>query len=277
MAHKLQGAPNIDQIPIQLATTSSGQANRPFPQYSGVTRYDAPLYNSNYQALILRAEKRYANGFSLLANFSWSKMLDNMTTADWYNRKPDKGVSSSNRAKRSVISWTYELPAGKGRRFASSGPLSYVIGGWNIGGINTVQSGQPLTPTANPNLCFCFSAGSDRADRIGNPDGPHKLNNWFNLAAFQHPGPLRFGNSAPGVIIGPRWWTLDMNVSKDFTLFKERPEKLNFRADIFNSLNHPNFDNPITSIFPAGAPGTTNVITSAEDPRLIQLSLRFIF
>ena len=226
---------------------------------------------------MFKVEKRYSNGLSVLSNFTWSKMLDDLSQSDLYNRRANKGVSTGNRGKRFIFSWNYELPLGKGRKFLDSGPLSYVIGGWNVGGINTVQSGIPLTPTASPNLCFCFPSGSVRADRIGNPEGAKQLRNWFNLAAFQHPGSLRFGNSAPGVIIGPGLWTLDLSVSKDVVISKEANRRFNFRADIFNSLNHANFDPPSTAIFPANAPGTTNVITSAQDPRLIQLSLRFIF
>jgi hypothetical protein len=275
MGHKLQGSVNLNQIPIQRAGPTTGQKDRPFPQFSGVTQINNDIYNSSYHALVLKVEKRYASGLSFISNYTWSKFIDDFAQMDLYNRQINKGLSSNNRTNRFVLSGTYELPVGRGRKFLNTGLLTYILGGWNIGAVNIAQSGQPLSPIASPNLCNCFSAGSVRADQIGDPTGPKQLNNWFNLAAFQYPGAFRFGNSAPGVITGPGLWTLDLSGSKDFNFTESK--RLNIRADAFNSLNHANFNNPSTSIFPAGAAGTTNVITSAGDPRLVQLSIRFIY
>jgi hypothetical protein len=225
--------------------------------------------------MVLKAEKRFASGLSFVSHYTWSKFLDDFNQSNLYNRQLNKGLSSDHRAHRLVFSGTYELPFGPGRPFLSQGVPARVLGGWNIGAVNIAQSGQPLTPGASPNLCNCFASGGVRPDRIGDAEGPRSIDNWFNVAAFQHPGAFRFGNSAPGVIIGPRLWTLDLSLSRDIS-FTERM-RLNIRGDFFNALNHTNFSNPITAIFPQGASGTTNVIRSAGDPRLIQLSGRFIF
>ena len=174
-----------------------------------------------------------------------------------------------------MFSGAYELPFGRGRTYLSRGPISRVLGGWNLGAVHIAQSGQPLTPSASPNQCNCFSAGGVRPNLVGDPKGPMSIDNWFNLAAFEHPGTFKFGNSGRGVVIGPGLWTLDLNLSKDFAITETK--KFNFRGDAFNSLNHSNFDPPSLSIFPKGAVGTTNVIRSAGDPRLLQISARFIF
>jgi hypothetical protein len=213
---------------------------------------------------------------TFITHYTWSKFLDDFSQSNLYDRSVNKGLSSDHRTNRFVFSGVYELPLGPGRRFLSGGGVAgHILGGWNLSAVNIVQSGRPLTPSASPNLCNCFSSGGVRPDQIGDPEGPKSRTNWFNIDAFQHPGPFRFGNAAPGVIIGPGLWTLDLSLSKDIH-FTERI-RLNLRGDFFNSLNHTNFDNPSVAIFPAGASGTTNVIASAGDPRLIQLSARLIF
>jgi hypothetical protein len=193
---------------------------------------------------------------------------------DLYNRQLNKGLSSQHRSGRFVFSGSYDLPAGKGRAVFREGIVSHILGGWTLAGQYIWQTGAPLTPTISPNLCFC--GAGNRPNRVGDPNtGPKTIDNWFNLAAFQHPGNLRFGNSAPGVIIGPSFKVNDFSLSKDFNFTESK--RLNVRADFFNATNLVNYGNPIVTIFPEGQPGTTNIIRSAGDPRRIQLGAKFIF
>jgi len=173
-----------------------------------------------------------------------------------------------------VFSGSYDLPAGKGRALFNEGIASKIFGNWTLAGQYIWQSGAPLTPSISPNLCFCGSG--NRPNRVGDPNtGLKTIDSWFNLAAFEHPGNLKFGNSAPGVIFGPSFKVNDVSLSKEIHFTESM--KLNFRADFFNVTNLVNYGNPSTTIFPAGQPGTTNIIRSAGDPRRIQLGAKFIF
>jgi len=114
-----------------------------------------------------------------------------------------------------VLAGTYELPLGPHRQYLTKGPLAQVLGGWNISPIVTVESGALLTPTASPNLCFCF--GSQWANRVAgsSSEGKKTIDSWFNLDAFQHPGSNTFGNTGKGVIVGPGNWNVDTSIAKD--------------------------------------------------------------
>jgi hypothetical protein len=274
--HHLQTGLQLNQIDplILTATTANQQRFRPYPQFTGVQEDNAPIGNSNYHAMLFKAEKRFAHGLSFVSNFTWSKWLDDLSRSNLYNRQADSGLSSNHRAARFVVSGSYELPFGKGRSFLKEGVLSYIAGGWNVAGTYIHQTGAPLTPVAT-NLCGCFSAGNIRPNLVGNPEGPKETTNYFNLSAFEHPGTFKFGNSAPGVIIGPGFITDDISLSRDIHFTEVM--HLNLRFDFFNAFNLVNWGNPIVTIFPANAPGTTNRITSAGDPRRIQLGARIIF
>jgi len=129
--------------------------------------------------------------------------------------------------------------------------------------------------TATPNQCNCFNDANLRPNLIGNPQGPKQINNWFNVAAFEHPGNFKFGNAGAGLVEGPGLWNIDFSIGKDARITESKV--LNFRVDMFNALNHTNFLNPIVNIFPASSPGTTNIITSSRDARRIQLGIKFNF
>lgn len=266
----------IDDVQRIAATQSRipGQADRPFPQFTGVTEQTWP-FSSNYNALLVKAEKRYSHGLTFVTHYTWSKTLDDLGPQTIYNRKQGKGPSSNMIAHRFVFAGSWDVPFGIRRAYLNKGALAYIVGGWTISPLLTIESGRYLTPTAAPNLCNCF--GSQWANRVaGAPvEGNKTIDSWFNLAAFTHPGANTLGNTGRGVIVGPGLANLDLSLAKDFN-FTER-YKLAFRGEFFNFTNHPNWGNPSTSIFPAGAAGTTNVITSAREPRRIQLGLRLQF
>lgn len=250
------------------------QADRPFPQFTGVTEQTWP-FSSNYNAVVFKVEKRYAAGLTFISHYTFSKHLDDTGPQDIYNRKQGKGPSSNMIAHRFVYAGSWDIPFGIGRPYMNRGILAHVIGGWTISPFLTVESGRYLTPSASPNLCNCF--GSQWADRLDGVEveGPKTIDAWFNLAAFTHPGVNRFGNTGRGVIVGPGVANLDLSLAKDVR-FTER-YVLALRGEFFNFTNHANWGNPSTSIFPVGAAGTTNVITSAREPRRIQIGLRFQF
>jgi hypothetical protein len=283
MGHHLFGASNINQVyPTTVDPTATNiQALRPYPQYGAVNPYLA-IGNSNYQALVFKVEKRYASGLSFVSNYTWAKFLDDRGRSDWYNRQNDKGLSGNHLEHRFIFAGSYELPVGHGRQWLRSGPLAWVLGGWDVAPQITVESGVTLTPTASGVNCLCFNVGAIRPNRVDGTDtkGDKTLQSWFNLGAFENQGTnvrgtAAFGNTSRGAIIGPGLWNVDLSLSKNVVI-KER-YRINIRGEFFNFFNHANFGNPSTTIFPAGAPGTTNVITSAREPRRIQLGLRFLW
>jgi hypothetical protein len=272
---------NIVTPAQQLALGAKQTSNdKPFPQFTSVTLVAPSAYNTWFNALYVKATRRYSNGFSYLTHFTWSKAMDDWSIfccaqPDWYHRN-GRGLSWTDRKFRYVFAGTYEVPAGRGRRFLHRGPLEYVLGGWKLSPILIAESGQPLTPFMSG------VPGAARPDCVGNPNaGAHTLNNWWNPAAFQAPTPWTYGNCASGVIIGPRYVDLDASIQKDFPVWGES-KKLEVRMDSYDFLNHPNYGNPSTTVCPPTSPCTTNNITGTPPAqpyasRQIQLSLRFIF
>jgi len=273
--HLDRGTLRLNQVAPERMGPGNTQILRPFPQFNQVNMFTATIGNSSYHALMVKAEKRFGNGLGFVSSYTWSKFLDDFAVQNFYNRGADKGPSSLQRAHLARFSGVYSVPWGVKRQHINSGPLAHVIGGWNLGAIFTAESGAPLTFSAVPNQCNCFNDANIRPNLVGNPKGPKQINNWFNVAAFQHPGNFVFGNSGPGLVEGPGLWNIDFSLGKDAHITENKV--LNFRVDMFNALNHTNLLNPIVSIFPASSPGTTNVITGSRDARRIQLGIKFVF
>jgi hypothetical protein len=158
--------------------------------------------------------------------------------------------------------------------------VTYLIGGWNLSPVVSIQSGNYLTPTAASNVCFCF--GSQYANVVPGQSvgGPKDIKEWFNTSAFAAPANYTLGNVGRGVILGPGLWNVDLSLAKEIA-FTER-WKLAVRGEFFNAFNHTNWGNPVTSI-PATNPATgqfvspTGYINTARDPRKIQIGLRLAF
>lgn len=251
--------------------------------------------NSSYNALQLDATRRLTNGFQLRANFTWSKNLDmnsGLTGAQSANQAQmildrndlprDWGPSALNVAYQSSISAHYELPFGQGKRWLNSNGVSNkFVGGWQLNEIATLLSGFPFTPQDGSNR----SGDGDTR----NPDRPNlnpsfsgpvvtgNPNQWFNPNAFVLNPFGTYGNVGRGVYSGPGLADLDLSVMKNTSL-SERIN-LQFRAEMFNILNHPNFGTPNAIVFS----GTTfsssaGLITStATTSRQIQFGLKLMF
>lgn len=245
--------------------------------------------NSNYNAMIVRLERRFSRGLSFVAGYTYGKSIDTASglqgtnqPQDNYNLKAERGLSDFDIGQRFVLSNNWEIPFGKDRHWVRSGPAATVFGGWELSGIVTLQSGQPLTAILSTALSGTQSNGTDRPDLIANPNRPASRRNpgqWFNTAAFQPPpvyfdaeGPFSTpGNEGRNVITGPGLVGTDLSLERHARLgiLGER-SNLVLRGDFFNLANHPNFDRPGLIL------GTSNFgrISSAENSRQIQISLR---
>jgi len=266
------------QLALGFTATSN---DNPFPQFASVTQLAPAVYNSWYNSGYLKAQRRWNNGFTFMSHFTWSKTMDDYSAfccaqPDYYGRS-GRGLSWIDRKYRFVFAGTYDVPAGTGKRYFNHGPLNYVLGGWRVSPALNWETGQPLTPF------MANVPGAVRPNCVGDPNtGPKKLNNWFNVDAFEAPEPFTYGNCASGAIIGPGYFDLDTSIQKDFPIpIGAEGKRLTFRMDSFNVLNHPNFGNPSTTICPNNS-CTTNIITSTPPAaslsgRTIQLGLEFSF
>ena len=273
--------PNL--IP-EIATTSFSQGLRPFPQFNNVVRFASTVFNSNYHALFVKTERRFTQGLGFQWNYTWSKFIDDVQVQNWYDRQTDRGRSTLDRTHRMVLSGVWEVPAGKGRRALNSGPAAQIIGGWNVGGVITLQSGAPLTPMSGGPGCACFNTAGIRANVIGgNPEGPKNIDNWFNVGAFEAVPQYQFGDAGRGLFEGPGIATTNLSLTKDIHFTETVVLKL--RSDFFNMFNRANFNNPGTTIPVRDAQGnltgSTNFISGTrgenDGQRRIQLSVKIVF
>jgi len=286
-----------------LKLTRRSIGNQPLPHLPGQRR-GTPLFpgqeyfsrttdaTSSYHGFALRVERRLSQGLSFVGAYTVAKSLDTSSTLqgavtvpqDSFNLQAERGRSDFDIRQRFVTSALWELPFGQGKRWASSGPASYLLGGWQLGGILALQSGHPTTAqlSASLNGTGNNAAGSARPDLIRNPNLPPSQRTperWFDIGAFVSPptfmdaqGPFQLpGNAGRNVIDGPGFKNLDLTIQKATAIAEQ--QVITFRAEFFNLANHPNFDLPVRTF------GTTNfgVINSAKSPRVIQFSLRYAF
>jgi len=258
----------------------------PFPILGVDLEIASPAFDSWYDSLILRAEKRYSHGLVFSGSYTYSKSLDTnggslSNFSDQSNGTPqfsgdiaaEKGRSSFDARHRGVFNAVYDLPFGHGKALLgdSQGILQKFVGGWQADSIVVLQSGRPETPLL-PIDQSNTGAFTDRPNVIANPNsGPRTPNEWFNINAFQLQTFGTFGDAGRGIINGPRYESVDLGISK-ITPVNER-FGVEFRAEIFNLFNHTNFDLPDRQF---GTPGFGQIF-SANDPREVQFALKLHF
>ena len=259
LSRKLASTPiSINQIsPSLLGPQHQSQRDRPFPQFSNVMIQSPTLGLANYYGAMIRYQKRYSKGLILGANYTWSRFFDNTNEvgatlgdnggpySNFYDRSRDYGPSANDIRHRAVIHFVYELPFGSGRKWLSSNPLKYVVGGWSISGVTTLQSGAPFTVTTQTNTTNSFSAGALRADVLRNPNldsSERSVQRWFDTTAFAQPAPYQFGNQGVGLVRSAGLMNFDLSLLREFR-FTERL-RAELRGEFFNALNHTNFNIP---------------------------------
>lgn len=287
---------NLNQVPPQLLGPPekfgglTSQQRRPFPDHQSIA-YNTFGVSSIYHSLQMKAEQRFAGGLGFLAAYTWSKSIDNgsglfpgdnpqigghsaFRLQNRYDMRGERSISADDQGHRFVLSYTYDLPWGRGRRFLNGpGPLPVILGGWQVAGITLLRSGLPFgidTPTNTTDS----QGGRQRANRVG--DGrlsrsERQLNRFYDTSAFVLPPQYSFGNAARNVLRAPGRVNFDFMLGKTFPLREN--VSLDFRAEFFNLMNTPPFG------FPGATVGTPQfgVIGSADDPRIVQLALKLNF
>jgi hypothetical protein len=279
--------------PDASPVTNPSAASRSLFPNLGNFALQAGAANSNYNALILRAEKRLSSGLAVMGSYTFSKSIDNDSLGnsvvssglDQSDIKAlERGLSSFDIRRRLIVSFTYDLPLKFGNK-----ALNAVLGNWQAGGIITQQSGQPFTVNLNNidranNILSLF--GGARPNLVGDPnlsDDQQTVDRFFNTGAFAAQPFGALGTAGRNILEGPGTNNVDFSLLKNIQ-FTER-HRLQFRSEFFNLFNRTNFDFPerICTITPttlAGAPcaaGTFGRLSAARDPRILQFGLKYLF
>ncbi len=280
---------NYNRSTIQL-----NRLLRPFPEYSSAGGYRASrnIGNSIYHALQIKYEKRFSHGLSMLSHYTISKMISDSdssgTDVDWLaggssvqdlkNLRNERSLAVFDRPQRLVVSLDYQLPVGRGRAFGKSlnRIVDAVIGGWEMMGTLTASSGSPLGITQSASNLW---QGNQRPNLVGDPSRPgsprDKLNNYFNVDAFQSVGPDLMG-STPRFLPsyrGPSLINEDVTLMKNFAIQERKSVQL--RLEAYSATNSPQWNNPGAGF----APGSSSFgqISSAGGNRTIQIAAKFYY
>jgi hypothetical protein len=253
---------------------------QPYPQFGGPFSFDYNQGDASYNALQLELKQRLASGLYFLTSYTYSKSLDIQsgaqqdTVSNFYNLKADWGPSDYDRRHMFVLSTSYELPFGKGKKFmsSSSGIVQAILGNWNIGGIVNADSGLPFNASAGGDVAN-VGAGAQRAEKIGDPLAgiSQSRTQWINPAAFAVPTAFTFGNEHRNDLVGPGYFNVDFDARKNFTLERFT---LQFRSEFFNLFNRTQLGQPNNNV-QSSAFGTISG-TSAPG-REIQFGLKLLF
>ncbi len=280
-AQKLPQRFNLDAGTIDPTNTIPLSAREPYPQYNGSILMSDNRGWASYEAFTARYEHRFKSGLYLLGAYTWQKALDLGTTDDFTMisadfKKFDKGHSDYDTPQRFVLSYTYELPVGRGKALLgnTSRALNTIVGGWQLNGITTFSAGQYHTITTAqfwPNISPSFNTSVPNV--IGNATaGQDPRGLWFNPAAFAYPTLHVEGNAGRNQFEVPGIANWDMSLFKDTKITERLAAQLRFEA--FNIFNHTQFGVP-NMTWPNP---TFGQITSTQvDARRLQLGLRLTF
>jgi hypothetical protein len=254
-------------------TIARSQLLRPYPQFTGLST-GLPAGSAWYNALTARFERRFTRGLLLQTNYTWSKTLEAIDYLNPTDSRPEHVVSNLDRPHRISIVGMYELPFGKGRRFASNarGVLEHIIGGWQMQGDWQLQSGPPL---AWGNVIY-----SGNFTDIALPADKRSVRQWFNTSGFERTASkqlvsnIRYFPSKISAVRGDGINIADLSLFKTFALREKL--KLQLRGEAEGVMNHPNFDlpnmTPNNSLF-----GVISTTATNQEERRIFVGLKLLF
>jgi hypothetical protein len=283
----------------------------PFPQYDGFQGDSPPIANSIYHALQVRVEKEFSNGLQFLMTYAWSKSIDDASATDGsfsflgggdingntlavqnpYNLRGERSVSVYDIPQIFQLSYIYEFPLGRGKQFGKNmNPiLNAVVGGWQTNGIVRIDNGRPIIPGMSGSLnAQSIPTFGQRPNLVGNlgrssgrpqdfTDLSNSANYFANPNALQQTPDFTLG-SAPrtiGSVRQPGARDVSMSLFKEFPLGKIREGmRLEFRAESFNTFNHPHFQGPNANL---GANDYGKISSTLGSPRELQFGLKLYF
>jgi hypothetical protein len=264
----------------QIAAGTYDRPNREriYPGFADINVTEAST-GSNYNSLQVGLRLEAARGLTFQGSYTWSHQLDYVSgdldaLSNPFDRGFNYGSGSLDRRHSASFNYVYELPFFRDR---NAGAVKTFLGGWQLSGITTFQTGTPLTPTLSDSGKQLGLGGGNvtaRPDVVGSLDMPKTVDQWFSTSTYAQPQLLSFGNATRGSIVGPgrHNWNLALFKSFDMAFIREGT-KLDFRAETYNTFNHTQFHDVNTSF------GNSNFgqVTSTWDARVIQLGLKLLF
>ena len=287
---------NVNQRRLYSGCTLTSNPNVPCV-YSSVGEI-ASIANSSYNALEASLRKRFSHGLSFLASYTLSKSIDDVSSFNItgsasqpvagendlaqnpFDLAAERGRSMFDARHRLVFSYQWNLPFWN----HPTNWYHHTLGNWQINGIATLMSGTPFTVFDSNDVSLQGQApeitgfSANRPNLAGNPNsGTRTPQQWFNKSAFQQlqPDPLGrfqvFGDEGRNVVAGPGYMNWDFSVFKNMVV--REGKDLQFRAELFNFLNHTNFRLPVSDI----SSPSFGQVQSDVSPRVVQLALKFLF
>ncbi|MBI1899294.1 MAG: carboxypeptidase regulatory-like domain-containing protein [Acidobacteria bacterium] len=297
---------NLNHVPPELLSRTEIpiRLRRPYTQFDSdraQIQIISPNWGlSNYHAFTFKTERRFANGIGWLLSYTWSKWIDNMVFTggddatfgdndqiqNIYDLRNERSLSTNHIPHRAVISPIVELPFGSGKKWMNvRGPLDWVLGGWQISGIVTLQSGSPFGTTVVNGPRDILGDDADGTnlrpdivgrielpgDQRGTPAVGQRGIQWFNPDAFAPPARFTHGNAARTIMLGPGFVNIDSAVTKNFRFFERY--RLQFRWEAFNATNTPNFGLPGSGL----GSGGFGISGAGASDREMQFALKLYF
>jgi hypothetical protein len=241
---------------------------------------------SDYDAVTVILRKRMSHGLQLDAHYTWSRTRDEANnsngggqTMDNYNPMLDYGPAIWDVPHRFVASYIYDVP------FLKTSPnafLRYVVAGWQVAGVTTVQSGTPVNVTIAADVANIGISGLQRPNLVGSipslnctEDAATKNQiNCFDATAFAMPAQYTFGNLTRNALRGPKWVQTDLSLAKTVPLASTI--KVELHIDVFNAFNNVNFANP-NATFGSASFGRISGLATGAAMRQMQIGARFMF
>jgi hypothetical protein len=266
-------------------TITRAQLMKPFPEYTAVSFYRNNVGTTNYQGLSFSVRQRMARGLTYSAAYTRSKLTDiassvfdasiltgpltNAAVADSHNLERDRDYSTGDIPHYFGASVVWDLPFGEGR----GGVLGALAKDWSAATVMTLQSGAPVAVTQANSLGYAGFT-TQRPHLVGDPTLPADQRTparWFNTAAFAAADQFTIGSASRNAVRGPSYRDVDLAVMRRMRFGGERAIEL--RLEVFNLLNTANFGPPAAQFGPA----SFGTITTALDPRVVQLAAKLWF
>jgi hypothetical protein len=271
-------------------TIPAGQLLKPYPDYTTVSLYRNNVGTTRYQGFELGLRQRLARGLSYSIAYTRSKLLDdassvfdasiltgpiaNYPVADSFNRALERDYSTGDIPHVFVSSVVWDLPAGAGRARQLHGVLGAIANDWTVTSLVTLESGVPVAVTQTTNFNAFAGFGVQRPNLAADPTLPadqRTPSHWFNTAAFTVAPQFTIGSASRNPVRGPSYRDVDLALMRRVGIGSRQAIEL--RAEVFNLLNTPPLGTP-NAVLGAANFGT---ITSAGDPRVVQLALKVLF
>jgi hypothetical protein len=271
-------------------TIPLAQLLKPYPQYTTVSLYRNNVGTTIYHGFYTKLEQQFSRGLSYLVSYTRSKLMDdassvfdasiltgpvaNYPVADSFNRRLERDYSTGDIPHVFVASAVWDIPFGLNRRGRATGVLGAVINDWTVTGMLTLQSGVPIAVTQTTNNNAFAGFGTQRPILVGDPALPsdeRSVARWFNTSAFATAPQFTIGSSSRNPVRGPGYRNLDLALMRRVPMATDNAVEV--RAEIFNLTNTPPLGAP-NGVFGSAAFGT---ITTAGDPRVVQLAVKFLF